>query len=306
MRALKRINIKDILFFDIETSTRVKELEIDTPLFNSWEYKMRKNGETDKELVQMYEDQAALYADFGRIVCISVGMLGKNGFKTTTFNNLDEKVMIQDFYGMLDKLGNKAKLCGHAIKSFDIPYVAQRGMAHNLIPHDMVDTGGLKPWELDWILDTKDLWTGTSFNRSSLINVTTVLGLPSPKDDLKGKDVPKYFWENPTGHIQRISEYCERDVVAVYDVVNYLKGLGTNQNTPIVEDVPTPLLTSLFEGAPYGKKEKTALVQLLKEMTDEEREKTFIVLDSVTSAAKGKKTKMTKTHVKALKKELNE
>ena len=300
MRVLKRLEVKDILFFDIETSSTVKELKLDTPLFNSWAYKMRKNGETDEQLIEMYADQAALFADFGRIVCISVGMLNKNGeLKTTTFNDLDEKQMIVDFYNMLDKLKKGVTICGHAIKSFDIPYVAQRGMSHNLLPHDLMDTSGKKPWEVDWILDTKELWQGTSFNRSSLINVTTVLGLPSPKDDLTGADVPKYFWEDPKGHIDRISEYCERDVVAVYDVVNYLKNLGSESNVPEKEE---PLLEKLMDGAPYGKVEKAALVELLKGMTEDEREKAFVVLDAATSQARGKKTKMTKTHVKALRK----
>lgn len=304
MRALKRINIKDVLFFDIETSTSVKQLEIDSPLFNSWEYKKRKKGETDEELVQMYADEAALYADFGRVVCISVGMLGQSTFKTTTFNNLNEKVLIQDFYKLLDNLKSTVKICGHSIKSFDIPYVAQRGMIHNIPAHDLMDTGGLKPWELDWIIDTKDLWQGTGFNRSSLINITTVLGLPSPKEDLQGKDVPKYFWENPKAHIKRISEYCERDVLATYSVLNYFKNLGKEDNI-IIEEYPKPLLQQLFEGAPYGDEEKKQLLGLLKSMTSVERDATFVVLDSATSTSKGKKTKLTKAHVKALKKEVN-
>lgn len=300
MRSLKRVELSNILFFDIETSSTVKELKLDTPLFNSWAYKMRKNGETDKQLIEMYADQSALYADFGRIVCISVGMLNKDGeFKTTTFNNLDEKQMIVDFYAMLDKLKKGTLICGHAINSFDVPYVAQRGMANNLAPHDLMDTSGKKPWELDWILDTKTLWQGTSFNRSSLINITTLFGLPSPKEDLTGADVPKYFWEDPKGHIQRISEYCERDVVAVYDVVKHLKNLGNADNVPEKEE---PLLEKLMDGAPYGKVEKAALVEILKGMSEEDREKSFVVLDAATSTARNKKTKMTKTHVKALKK----
>ena len=301
MRALDKVKIEDVLFFDIETSSTVKRLDINSLLFDSWAYKNRRNGETDEELVDMYEDKAALFADFGRIVCISVGMVGKDGFKTTTFNDFDEKVMIEKFYAMLDKLKANVKVCGHAVKSFDIPYVAQRGMINNLRAHDLMDTGGLKPWELDWILDTKDLWSGTSFNKSSLINVTTVLGIPSPKDGITGKDVPAYFWADPKGNIQEISDYCERDVEATYEVLKFMKNVGLKPEVESVPEAPKTLLERLFDGAPYGAPEKDELFRTLEAMSEEERTKTFVVLDATTSAAKGKKTKMTKTHVKALK-----
>ena len=298
MRALKRVKINDILFFDIETSSVVKELELDTPLFNSWEYKKRRNDETDQELIDMYRNEAALYSEFGRIVCISVGMLGAEGFKTTTFNNFDEGVMIKEFYAMLDKLKAGAIICGHAIKQFDIPYVAHRGMVHNLVPHDLMDVSGLKPWEVDWIIDTKEMWQGTSYNRASLLGIVTILNLPSPKGGITGKDVPAYFWADPEGHIQEISEYCERDVVATYDVVNYWKNLGQEQ------PVQKSLIEELFDGRSYGEEEEKMLKDHLRAMTKEDREKAYKILGAMCSSAKGKKTAIQKKDITAMKKEL--
>lgn len=298
MKVLKKINIKNILFFDIETSTTVKELKLDTPLFDAWEYKSRKKGETDQELIDMYADEAALYAEFGRIVCISVGMVAKEGFRVKTFNNINEGTMITEFYEMLDKFTGDPMLCGHAIKSFDIPYVAQRGMINNIPPHPLFDTSGEKPWTMDWILDTKELWQGTSFNRTSLLGLTTSLGLPSPKQDLQGKDVPKYFWLDPEKNITRISEYCERDVVACYDVIKYLKNLGVKENVPLAK---TPLIVDLFEGGDYGADEKKELKEIFDKFSPEEREMGYVVLNSIVSTAKGKRTKITKAHVKSLK-----
>lgn len=303
MRELKRIKIKDVLFIDIETSTNVKELQPDTPLFDSWEYKKRRNGETDDDLVASFADEAALYPEFGRIVCISVGMFRNGKLNTTTFNNLDEFEMIKDFFNCLDNLDSGTMLCGHAIKQFDIPYIAQRAMINGIYPHNLVDTSGLKPWELDWILDTKELWQGTSYNRSSLLNLTTALGLPSPKEDITGKDVPAYYWKDPVGHIQRISEYCERDVVAVYDLINTLKNLkGHNYERPVTRT----FLEELFDGGSYGDEEKKVLLSKLNDMKIPERKASYVVLEAITSTARGKKTKFTKAHVRALKKEMND
>lgn len=297
MKVLKKIKIKDILFIDIETSTTTKTLDINSPVFDAWAYTKRRNGETDEELVKMYVENAALHADFGRIVCISVGMLHGGKLKLKTFNNLDEKQLIVDFYAMLDKFSGEY-ICGHNIKSFDIPYIAKRGMINNLIPHSWLDTSGEKPWTMDWLLDTKELWQMGSFDRTSLITLTAALGLESPKQDLQGKDVPKYFWENPEGHIQRISDYCERDVEAVYNIIAYLKGLGKDSNIPLVKK---PLIVSLFEGGSYGTEEKEELKNIFNEMSAEERELGYTILNSIVSTAKGKKTKITKAHIKALK-----
>jgi DNA polymerase elongation subunit (family B) len=301
MKVLKKINIKNILFIDIETSTSVKELDINSSLFDAWAYVKRRNNETDEELVEMYGNQAALYADFGRVVCISVGMLSNQGFKMKTFNDLDEKKQIADFYEMLDGF-NGDYLCGHNIKQFDIPYIAKRGMIHNIPPHALLDTSGEKPWTMDWLLDTKELWQMGSFDRTSLIALTNALGIQSPKEDLQGKDVPKYFWENPKGHIQRISDYCERDVIAVYKVIEHLKNLGKDKKLPLEK---TPLIKHLFDGGAYGTEQKKRLKEVFDEMTPEERELGYDILNAIVSTAKGKKTKITKTHIKTLKESYN-
>lgn len=322
MKELKRVKLNDVMFIDIETSTSQPELELDSPLYDAWKYSKGKNGETDEELLQMYKDQGALYADFGRIVCISVGMIaGTKEFKTKTYNNLNEKHLIQGFYNMLDEFKG-TYLCGHSIKQFDIPYIAKRGIINGIVPHKLVDTTGEKPWTMGWLLDTKELWQMGSFDRTSLIALTAVLGITSPKQDLQGKDVPKYFWENPEGHIQRISEYCERDVVAVYEVLKHFKELGLPEQQPVIKDSngnplrdsdgkvirgfidKEPIIKHLFNGGRYLKKHKEQLLAFMEGLTKEDQDTALDVLNSVVSRARGKKTKFTKKHVKELKEKL--
>lgn len=317
MRLLKNINIEDILFLDIETSTRVKELELDTPLFDAWEYKKKKDDLINNQLIETYSKEAALYSEFGRIVCITVGKLVKDNFITQTFNNLDEKQLLIDFYNCLDR--HDGSVCGHSIKQFDIPYIIQRGYSFGLTPHKLLDTSGLKPWELDHILDTKDLWRGTSFNSSSLLSICTTLGIKSPKEDLQGSNVPKFFWEDPEKNIDQITRYCERDVFATYQVFDKLKTLephSKSNNAPVVnrfsirgsiekkENIDKGLLEALMNGGRYTIKIKKELVDRISKMTKDEKEKAFTILSAVTSTAKGKLTKFTKAHLKELKNEV--
>jgi len=303
MKILKKVKIENILFLDIETSTNSKELDLSSSEFDAWAYKKRRNGETDEELAQLYKDEAALFSDFGRVVCISVGFYDGSEFRLKTFNDLNEKTLINDFYKTLDGFDSSKSfeldyLCGHNIKQFDIPYIAKRGMINNIIPHSMLDTSGEKPWTMDWLLDTKELWQMGSFDRTSLIALTNSLGIDSPKQDLQGKDVPQYFWADPEGNIERISEYCERDVVAVYKIIDSFKNLGKDKKTPFEK---IPLIRSLFDGGSYGVKEKKELKTIFDKMSDEERQLGYVILNAAVSTAKGKKTKLTKAHIKTLK-----
>lgn len=319
MRTLEKIKIEDVLFLDIETSTQVKELELDTPLYDAWQYKKKKDITVDSELISAYANEAALYPEFGRVVCITVGKLVKEEFITQTFNNLDEGQLITDFYNCLDR--HSGYICGHSIKQFDIPYIIQRGYSYGLKPHSLLDTSGLKPWELEHILDTKDLWRGTSISYASLLSVCTTLGVKSPKEDLQGSDVPKFFWENPEDNIDRITEYCERDVFATYKVLDTLINLKPHEksnNAPNInrfsvrgvvqkrDIIDKGLLVNLMEGGRYTKKIKDQLIKTLSSMSDEEREKAYVILGAVVSTAKGKTTKFTKKHLKELKDEFSQ
>lgn len=295
MKVLKKLNLEDVLFIDIETSTCVPELQIDTPLFNSWAYKKKSENLDNQQLIDSYKKEAALYADFGRIVCISIGRLFKGSFVTTTFNDFDETEMIKKFYQALDK--EDWVLCGHAIKVFDIPYIFQRSIINGIIPHSLVDTSGEKPWTMDWIIDTKELWSAGGFSKSGLVNITTAFGLPSPKEEITGAEVPAYFWEDPKGHIQEISDYCERDVVAVYDV---LKRFKNPEDLPIEQQ---PVIRHLFDGGKFTEEHHTTLVEFIRKMDSEEQGRVFTILDAVVSTAAGKKTNFNKVSVKKIKEE---
>ena len=73
-----------------------------------------------------------------------------------------------------------------------------------------------KPWETGFI-DTMELWRfGDYKNFTALKLLTAVFGIPTPKDDIDGSQVAAvYYKEN---NIDRISRYCQKDVLATAQV----------------------------------------------------------------------------------------
>lgn len=310
MRILKELKITDLLFLDIETIRVEKDLLLDTPLFESWEYKQsyEMKGASNDELIAAYKDKAALYPEFARIVCITLGYAKGDKLVLKTYNNEDEAELLKEFTEDLYKFSNRNKntrLAGHYINYFDIPFIMKRSMVHQIEPHDLIDLSGLKPWEI-FNIDTKPLWQGTSPNASSLINIAVALGLPSPKDDISGSQVGDVYYGEIEGGIERISKYCEKDVLTVANVIRKCRfeepftpvsSLSSEDNT--VSDLP--IVRQLFDGARYTAAHKKKLVAAIKELDDSEKEKAYKILGAVISKAKGTVTKFTTNDLKELK-----
>ena len=302
MRELKRYNEEKIIFFDIETARSIKTLELDTPLFDSWEYKVNKDGsKSNEEIIASYEKEAGLYPEFAKIVSIVVGKIKDGRIHLITLDDPDEKKILNDFNAVLERnTGNT--LAGFVNLGFDTPYIFRRMIINGIQPHSKVDHSGLKPWEIDEI-DLSKLWQGTSFNRASLINIATAFGIPSPKDDISGADVGNVYWNEGEAGLRRISKYCRKDVATT---INIFKKMRLEDTLEVATEEPLelediPLLQHLFSGGKFGKEEKEELTQIVSMFSEEERKYAFTVLDAAVSTAKGKKTKITKTFMKSLK-----
>jgi hypothetical protein len=53
--------------------------------------------------------------------------------------------------------------------------------------------------------------------------MTNVLGIPSPKDDIDGSEIYLVFYEH--NDIERIITYCEKDTLAVAQILLRLRGV---------------------------------------------------------------------------------
>jgi len=220
---LDNIRVEDILFLDIETVPEVSSHQLlDTKIQALWNKKSKQFRTPEQTPEDVYE-RAGIYSEFGKIICISVGVIKeKNPFslRLKSFFGDDEKLLLTDFASMLvkfSKTNKEAILCAHNGKEFDFPYIARRMIINGLIIPEILDNAGKKPWEVK-LLDTMDLWKfGDYKNYTSLELLTTILGIPTPKDDIDGSMVAGiYYGEND---IERIVRYCEKDVLAIVRVM---------------------------------------------------------------------------------------
>ncbi len=225
---LEKYPIENILFLDIETVPEVASFsdldEIKQELFAHKTAYQRKEDIT----AEAFYDRAGIWAEFGKIICISVGYFTyKNGdrqFRTTSFFG-EEKKLLLDFANLLNTHFNSPKqlLCGHNAKEFDFPFIARRMVINDIAVPIKLDLIGKKPWEVPH-LDTMELWKFGDYKHfTSLKLLTNILNIPSPKDDIDGSQVYEIYYKEKD--LDRIIIYCEKDVVATAQVFLRLKRL---------------------------------------------------------------------------------
>jgi len=217
------INLENILFLDIETvpeNQNWNEVSENTQkLFEQKTAYQRKEEIT----VEAFYERAGIWAEFGKIVCISVGYFTadktEKQLRIKSFYDDDEKVLLQEFKALLDTHFNKKEqiLCAHNGKEFDFPYIARRMIVHQIELPVKLNLFGKKPWEIPH-LDTMELWKfGDYKHYSSLKLLTSILGIPSPKDDIDGSEVATVYYKEK--NLERIVLYCEKDTIAIAQLV---------------------------------------------------------------------------------------
>ena len=249
MSLLDSFDIHNILFLDIETVPGFSDFEeLNEEMQELWALKarniLRKTEDEMQydEMAETFRTRAGIYAEFGKIVCISVGFLTRQPDKPEpllrlkSFTNHVEASLLEDFSELLDKHFNnpdKFAICGHNIKEFDVPYICRRLMVNQLPFPRMLDIAGRKPWETKHLLDTMEMWKfGDVKNYTSLRLLAAVFGFPSPKDDMDGSEVAGVYWEDRD--LDRIAAYCEKDVLATVQLFLRMKRLPLLKNEQIV------------------------------------------------------------------------
>ncbi len=231
-------DINKLLFLDIETvgiEEDLDSLHSEFPnLYQMWktsgyDYCKRRYPNEELSINEMFIKKAALLPEFGKIVCISVGFLLADGkIKLDSYTG-DEKEILINLTTLLERIDKlNFKLCGHNIKSFDLPYIGKRLLIHGLKIPKILPTYNDKPWETR-VVDTKEVWSFNSYiGLSSLDLICATLDIDSPKDgELKGENMHKYYYDWFEGKekdlgIKRddnIKEYCQKDVVSTINLV---------------------------------------------------------------------------------------
>jgi 3'-5' exonuclease len=228
---LEKVNIENILFLDIETVPMVGNYnELPGNFKKLWDKKAEmlsmNDRRTEKEPKSPEEIfmRAGIYAEFGKIICISTGVVHNKVTWIKSFYGNDEKQLLQEFIEMLSKASGKnfKFLCAHNGKEFDYPFMIRRMLINGLQVPELLDLIGKKPWEVNHF-DTMELWKfGDYKNFTSLELLSTLFGIPSPKDDIQGSDVARVYWEEK--NLERIVTYCQKDVLTIINL--FLKFQG--------------------------------------------------------------------------------
>ncbi len=292
MRELKKFDLNSVVFLDIETARLTDELDVDSPLWNSWEYKKSKVKDFDPiNMEESYKKEASLYPEFSKIVCISTGKIVDGVIKVHSRSGCDEKEILQDVMKDFESLYTKDKntrICTFAGIGFDIPFIMKRCLANRVNMHSAFDVTGLKPWETS-IIDMSVIWNATSFTRASFLNVCVALGVDSPKTDIDGSKVSDLYWSTNGGdyEVKRITNYCESDVRALAEVVLVCKG----------EEIPKKIgkLEQLYHGAPLEDEDMERIKDIVATSNGVKES-----LELLGSLSRKKKTNVTKEKVKKM------
>lgn len=218
---IQKIPLGNVLFLDIETVPFYENFELlDEESRELWAQKTAYQRK-DEFTPEAFYERAGIWAEFGKIVCISVGYFVIKGdirnFRVTSFFG-EETSLLHDFSNLLQNhfSGPHFLLCGHNAKEFDIPYIARRMIINGIALPEKLNLFGKKPWEVPH-LDTLEMWKFGDYKTfTSLKLLCKVLGVPTPKDDIDGSQVGHVY--HVEQNIDRIVTYCEKDVIATAQV----------------------------------------------------------------------------------------
>ena len=230
---------KHFIYLDIETMSAWESYQ-KAPKHIRQHFKrtFEKYAPEDAKITKYWEEKAAVYAEFGKVICIGMGWTTPEGFTGKLFTSLDnEGEMLQNFADYLTKIAASAQeksiqpiFVGHGSINFDIPMLCRRMAINRIAIPPVINPHYYKAYERPFE-DTKTIWQFGQYNSHvSLSRLCDVLGVENPKADCDGSKVRQLALE---GKINKIAAYCEGDVYATYCCHALLNG-----ETPMSLKVP--------------------------------------------------------------------
>lgn len=216
---------KQIIFLDIETVPFTNKYnELDERLKIAWSKKSNYlRSDVEETDLELYDNKAGIFAEFGRIVCISIGLEvfveEKKTLRIKSFYGDNEKILLQEFSDLVVNSfsGKDIYFCAHNGKEFDFPYICRRLLINELPIPQTLNLAGKKPWEVKH-LDTLELWKfGDYKHYTSLELLASVFNIATSKDDIDGSQVAGVYYGEDNG-LERIKTYCEKDVAVLAQV----------------------------------------------------------------------------------------
>lgn len=224
---LKTLDLSQVMVLDIETVPQYASFQEVPPHFQElWEQKThyQRNGEQSAE---DFYDRAGIMAEFGKIICISLGIFyleeNKHKLRIKSFSGHDEHLILSEFAGLLYKQTPNLMFCAHNGKEFDFPYLCRRLLINQIEIPAQLELSGRKPWEVNHV-DTMELWKFGDYKHFTSLNLlAAILDIPTPKDDINGSQVKQVYYEEK--NLPRIVTYCQKDVITTAQVLLKFKGM---------------------------------------------------------------------------------
>ncbi len=226
---LKDLKLNKVFVIDIETIPQFESFaEVSPHLQELWAHKTRLQRKEEQSPAEFY-DRAGIMAEFGKIICISVGLFHQVGstyhFRVNSYFGHEERSILQSFSQLLKEQPADQLLCAHNGKEFDFPYLCRRMLINGIEIPVQLQLAGKKPWEINH-LDTMELWKfGDYKNYTSLNLLAAIFNIPTPKDDIDGSMVSTIYYEEKD--LPRIVTYCQKDVITTAQILLRFKGLPT-------------------------------------------------------------------------------
>ncbi len=227
---MPKFDTGSLIFLDIETVPGESSFMLLSEDWQElWTKKSARTLPPDIAPEDFYQQQAALYAEFAKIVCISFGYYRSSGserkLRIKSLCSTDEKQLLTEFCEILAGFEKHHKawiFAGHNVKEFDLPFLSRRMLINGLRIHGSMNFQNMKPWEIN-VVDTMHYWRFGDFrNYTSLELLAAALSIPSPKSDINGSQVGEVFWKEK--NLKRIAEYCQRDVATVANIIQRFNG----------------------------------------------------------------------------------
>ena len=233
--------LTNLLLLDIETVPAHRSYDsLNTNWQSLWWDKISKTVPENISPDESYKMKAGILAEFGKIICISTAFFYENEDKETCLKMKsvygdDECVLLKEFVTLCDKMyqhQNQFQFGGHNIREFDIPFICRRLLINNLPLPDYLQLHDKRPWDVK-MFDTLAWWKfGDYKNYITLHLLANVLGIPTSKTDMDGSMVQDVYYKEKD--LQRIVDYCQRDVVVTANVVLRFKNLSILNDNNIV------------------------------------------------------------------------
>ena len=219
-----------ILFVDIETVSGEPSYDQLSPVIQSaWQRKAGTlHNPDDTPVDQFYFERAGLYAEFGKIIVISVGFFhtlenDETELRIKCISGDNEAELLENFKETILKFDQKKlQLCAHNGKEFDFPYLCRRMLTNGISLPASLDLGGLRSWQVPHI-DTMQLWKfGDYKSFTPLELLAAIFGLDTDDTEaIDGRDINRvYHRENDLGKITR---FCQRNIGLLAQVYLRLK-----------------------------------------------------------------------------------